>query len=372
MKIRHQLLIAFLLISLCFLVGCSTDEIYLCNSCGEPNLTDVNVYNCTTRTTGETGYDYTTNDYYYCNTTTWVKLNNQSGGSSIINNTYYITNNFTVNNSTFQCSGTDKLSNVSIINGAITGVCTTDQTGTGGGVNFFDLIDRDYYYRNTGFESVTAGYNEPWVPTAIVGGTSAVGVGTVNHPGTSTLSCGNGANGGYAYQITGASTYLLGANYVSIGSFKVSTTGTWFNSSNLTANDTNVRFGFMDVFTVGAVTDGVFFNISHNLTNRTQLIIRGVARNNSVQATTPSSFAILNNTWFTYMIYINSPTLATFSVYNESQSLVWNDTVTSRIPTKTGFETSHGLVAWRQGNTTARVLVTVDYISVGINASIIR
>lgn len=276
--------------------------------------------------------------------------------------------------SSVQCTGTDKLSNVSFNGTNINGVCTPDQTGGGSsGVNFFDLIDRDYYYRNTGFESVTAGYLDPWVPTAIAGGTSAVGVGAYNHPGTATLSSGTAANSGYAYQISGASTYLLGPNYVTVGSFKVGRTGVFFNSSNLTANDTYVRFGFMDVFTVGAVTDGVFFNISHNETNLTDNIYaRGVARNNSIENLTATRYTLLNNTWYTYMIYINSNTLATFSIYNESQNLVWNDTVTSRIPTTTGRETSHGLVAWREGNTTAKTLAVVDYISVGINASIIR
>jgi hypothetical protein len=100
MKWYNQILIALLLISVCILSGC-TEEVYLCNTCGKPNLTDVTVYNCTSRTTGVTGYNYETNDYYYCNTTTWVKLNNQSGGSgtTIFNYTYYIntTNNLTNN-----------------------------------------------------------------------------------------------------------------------------------------------------------------------------------------------------------------------------------------------------------------------------------
>lgn len=68
--------------------------------------------------------------------------------TTYINTTYNITNNltnnisnnFTVSNSTYKCTGTDKLSNVSIINGAITGVCTTDQTG-GGSSSIPILVD---------------------------------------------------------------------------------------------------------------------------------------------------------------------------------------------------------------------------------------
>jgi len=210
MKWTTWLVIGISLMFLCVLSGCSNDDVILIKSdSGTINITN----NITT----------------------------------LINNTYYIN---TTNNITYYINVTNNITN--------------NITSGGSGVSFFDLIDRDYYYRNTGFESVTAGYNEPWVPTAIASGTTAVGIGAYNHPATATMSCGTPANSGYAYQISGASTYLLGANYVTVGSFKVGRTGIFFNSSNLTANDTYIRFGFMDVFTVGAVTDGVYFNISHN------------------------------------------------------------------------------------------------------------
>lgn len=89
---KSQIVFGLIFLSL-FLVGCSSDEYYLCNTCDDPNLTDINVYNCTSRTTGDAGYNYETNDYFYCNTTEWVKLNNQSGSSSC--DCFNITNNIT-------------------------------------------------------------------------------------------------------------------------------------------------------------------------------------------------------------------------------------------------------------------------------------
>jgi len=43
-------------------------------------------------------------------------------------------------NSTYQCSGTDKLSNVSIINGNITGVCTADSSSTTTDLDIINLV----------------------------------------------------------------------------------------------------------------------------------------------------------------------------------------------------------------------------------------
>lgn len=296
--------------------------------------------------------------------------------TTYVNTTNNITNNFTLGNSSFQCSGTDKLMNVSIVNGLINGTCATDQTGSGSGVPLFDLIDRDFYYRNTGFESVTAGYLDPWVPTAIGSGTSAVGTGLVNHPSVATISSSALLNSGYAYQITNPATYLLGQHYVSVISFKPivvrNLTANFENSSQI-INMTQIRFGFMDVFTTATITDGVYLNITQNSTRT--FIVNGRTRKTNAQGNTSTNFMLQNNTWYTAMIYMSGSNNVSFYIYNETQSLIWSDYIDKYIPNATGQETSHALIVFKSGNasiTQAQILMYVDYMSVGINKSIIR
>jgi len=255
----------------------------------------------------------------------------------------------------------------SVVN--VSTICTSTNGLCGGGsspsLSVFKLLDGSYYYRNTGFESVTAVYTMPWVPGAIASGTTALGVATSNHPGTATISANSVAlNSGYQYSITGTSTYLLSSNYMTAFSFKPIVIN---NVQNLT----NIRYGFMDIFTVGAITDGVYFNITQ-IINTNQLMVKGIARNNSVESQTTVPFNLTNNTWYTGIIYIYSPTLATFYIYNESEVLIWNDSVTTRIPTTNPRQTSHAFVGYRSGNATTQIISYLDYISVGINASIIR
>jgi hypothetical protein len=268
------------------------------------------------------------------------------------------------NVSTTTCSGTDKVSAINNVTGAVT--CSADQTGSSSGITIESLFSRGSYYKMYDFESVTAGYTTLWVPTAISSGTSALEtVTTLNysaHPGVARVLSSTTASSGYAYQITGASTYRLDQGYY---------TSLVVMPNNKTINYTEIRFGFQDVFTSGAVTDGVFINISQVSSGTWNMF--GIARNNSVQTKTTTNYSSTgNSTWYAMDIYIYSPTNATFRIFSESGTLLWTDSVATNIPTTAGRETSHGIVAYAVGGTTAQILALYDVVTIGINKTITR
>jgi hypothetical protein len=263
------------------------------------------------------------------------------------------------NISTTTCGGNDKVSGINNATGIVT--CTADQTGTGsGGLTLSDLFASKYYWKSVGFESVTAGYTEPLVPTAIASGTTALVAGEVEHPGIASISTSATASSGYAFQITGATTYSLSSNY---------TTEISFMPYNKTGNVTVLRIGFMDAYATTLPVDGVYFNATQ--INATHFRIRGESRSNSIQTNTATQLDIPAQRWLTGKIYINSSSLVTFIIHNGTTTL-WTNTVASNIPTGVGRETSFAFVGYTVGGTTAQVLARVDYITIGIDRALVR
>jgi hypothetical protein len=123
------------------------------------------------------------------------------------------------------------------------------------------------------------------------------------------------------------------------------------------------------VFTTAAPVDAVYFNITQR--DAINLTVYGYARSNNVVTGTATNFTIVNNTWYAMKIYINSASLVTFTLYNDT-ALLWSDTAASNIPTAVGRETSNAFVAYVNGGTTALILANLDYISVGVNRTLIR
>ncbi|MGV8150904.1 MAG: hypothetical protein ACP5NV_04200, partial [Candidatus Woesearchaeota archaeon] len=289
---------------------------------------------------------------------------NWDNSYDLINSTYG-NNTYVRIGTSCQCSNTaDRMYNFTVnSNGICTAVCGSDATGSSssGGIELSELFTRKYYHREAMFESVTGGYNEPWIGTAIASGTTAlVAAENAEHPGMASMSTSTTASSGYSYQITGATTYLLGVNY---------TTRAVFKPLTKTGNVTYIRFGFQDSFTSTIPTDGVFFNITQN--SSTTFTVRGHSRDNNAQANTATNYMMYNNTWYAAKIYVNNSTLATFEIYNAT-NLLWSDTVTSNIPTGAGRQTSNGFIAYTIGGTTAQLVSYIDYISVGVNRELQR
>jgi hypothetical protein len=239
--------------------------------------------------------------------------------------------------------------------------------GLSPGGNDWDVMDsfsRKYYYRTAFFESVTSGYNEPWIGTAITGGTSNL-LDTISteHPGKADLrSLAGPLNSGYSWQITNPGTYLLDTGYTTKASFRPIT-----NPAG--TNQTRIKFGFMDVFTVAPPIDGAYINITQN---GTIFNGRGESRSNNAQSYTPTYFNLTNGTWYTAIVYIENTTTARFEIWNETTQL-WTDKVYTNIPQGVGRATSNAFIALNLGNNTiARQLAHIDYLAVGINRTLIR
>jgi hypothetical protein len=221
-----------------------------------------------------------------------------------------------------------------------------------------------YYYRYTEFESVLTGYTSPWTPTAINSGTTLVGIGQdENYPAIGTIRSGAAASGGYGFLITNTAAYLLGTNY---------TTTAVFRPKTRTYNITTLLFGWFDVYATNNVTqtDAVYINCTMNTTNAT---CRGEANNNGAGGllVSPTNITFQNDTWVRANIYINSTTVATFTMWNASNQ-IWQSTVTGTLPTGAGRYTGHGIQAMINGTIATQNLTDVAFLSVGINKNLTR
>lgn len=306
---------------------------------------------------------------FYNNITNNITFNITNNITQSINTTFNITNNFTatlgkgvVNNDSLNITNQGSIGQVLSLasNGQFS--WTTDQTGSGGGGGF-DLTDefsRHFYAREAAFESVTAAFNEPWVGAAIASGTSVLGVGDYNHPGTTNLSSSATASSGYSWSIANAGVYLLGANYTTSASFRL---------VNKTGNVTQMRYGFMDTFVNAYPVDGLFFNFTQVAG---QFNVSGKAMNNSRIYNTTTSILVPANAWYSANIYIVNHTFARFSLWNETGTLLWSDNVTNGIPYLYGRQTSNAVVAYVNGGTTAQKLLELDFLSVAVNQSLRR
>lgn len=362
---RHATMLTgiFIIVMLLMLTGCA------------PRIVnETQTINNITTTTYVNETNNITNTIYNGTTTT---INTTINETTIINNTYY----FTAGNSTIQCNGTDKLSNISFNGSMISGVCTTDQTGGGTSTTtpWSNAIANGGYLIEYEYESVTAGYTGKYVPTAITAGTSALTngstIGSLNGVtiGAATVSSNATSQGGYSYQMSGITVFLLkegsgtAACFRPVGLTTASTNG---------ANYTSGRFGYMDIFTATAqVVDGGFINWT--MVNSTHGILKGVVRNNSVANYTTTSLIITNATNLCGMIYADNTSIR-FTVWQNGSSpsdgvSVWNDSI-NMYPWNQGRTTGHGTVNYAiQANSTgAQVIGEYSYLNAFNNKTIRR
>lgn len=218
------------------------------------------------------------------------------------------------------------------------------------------------YYRYAEWESVTTGIGiEPWVPTAVTSGTSALVIGNYSHPGMATVSRASSATAGsgYCYVISGATTFVLGANYQTtyVGQPQ-------FGGLNTLANGTTARFGFFDVFTHATPVDAVLWNmtvLNSTTWNYTPQIFSNSAMTAGVgyQYTPRTAYDLPR-----HEIKILNNTLTQFGLYNSSGALLYAVNVSAAIPSTPTRATSHGVCYFATAGAPARVLGQHDYISV--------
>lgn len=187
----------------------------------------------------------------------------------------------------------------------------------------------------------------PWIWSDLAaGGAFSSIAGTPDHPGIIRASSA-------AINATGACIYLYASAFLIAGGEE-----TTIIFSPQTANaQIESRFGFLDVFTNAAPTDGVWMN----LLNTT---ITGKTRSNSAETSTGTTGTIAAGTWYRGEIKVNDDaTLVNYYLYDcLTQALLWSDTVATNIPTAVGREVGHGAVSYRTNNIAA-VLMYYDYLS---------
>jgi hypothetical protein len=229
-----------------------------------------------------------------------------------------------------------------------------------------DTIIRQSYGQNATikmsqeFLTAAASTFDPFLGTAISSGTVVANTGSAIHPGVVNITDSTTAQGGYRI-MTDITAFLLYGNETASFIFK----------PQINNRNESFRFGFQDSTAINTMpTDGCYFNSSWNITS-TQFIM-GVCTNSSVSTNTTKYF-LTNNTWYIGKIQVNSvATSVNFSIWNETNYMLWNGTVTTNIPVITGRETGFGLIAGEATTDAAKVIVAMDYMDLIINRTIYR
>lgn len=196
-------------------------------------------------------------------------------------------------------------------------------------------------------------HTEDFLQIAIASGTSAAATGGANHPGCVNLRGTTSANSGRAY-FTAINAFLLAGGE----EFEIIFKTTDASSEN------RARFGWGAASDATAAPKGVYIRING-------LTLDGVCKNASGTSTTSTSYTYSAETWYRATIIINSgATLVTFTLYSESGTQLWQQTLSTNIPTAAGDEVGVGAV-WYQSSTSQRVC-TVDWMTARISRSLTR
>ena len=282
-------------------------------------------------------------DFNTQNTSTWTAINNKQP---------------LFTNSSTQCTGTDKLINITSLNGIITGTCATDQTG-GGSSQQIALPNRQSTYMVYATEMLSRAQvaaQDPFTMGAISSGTTAARNGNRTHPGIVGFLTSTTASSGY-YISTDNTAFLINGSesFTAVLSIPVKT-----------GNVSITYAGYMDVISAAVPTDGVFFNI-------TNLTVRGTARNNGVPALTQTNYNLTANAWYIFTFNINNSLYVNFTIKNETGSVLWSNNISNiAIPNVVGRETGAGITSYTVGGTTAQNLINIDYLEIAFNTTLYR
>lgn len=198
-----------------------------------------------------------------------------------------------------------------------------------------------------------------WDLVVISSGTQAAVAGEANHPGILRLSSSATANSGIIISTYGTTTgnavgFLIGGGEYSS-----------FVLRPQTLTNTTIRAGHIDTGNSSDATDGVYFEVVAGA-------VVGKCASNATRTSTATLATLSTNTWYRLMYAVNyNATSVWFGVFSEAGSLLGSDTVTTNIPTDTGRQCGHGIIATNSG-TTASNLVELDYMNLGFARPLTR
>lgn len=212
------------------------------------------------------------------------------------------------------------------------------------GVVMNDIRRKPFYHTDCLQAIGGAGqWHVPWV-TSTTSGTLAGVVGTAQHPGILRFISAAGANTGSMLILSTTSPFLLAGG---------ETTEAVFNIDTLT--NTTIRIGWFDSFTSTAPTDGAWIEIPS--TGAAVLITK-----DNAGPTTSSTIATLSTaTWYRARIAVNSnATSVAGTIWTDDGTQQGTQSNTTHIPTASGRETSHGVIAVSQSSVN---IMQLDWLS---------
>jgi fibronectin-binding autotransporter adhesin len=196
----------------------------------------------------------------------------------------------------------------------------------------------------------------PWYGSLIATAGSAINTaGVANHPGMVRLQSGAPVNSGWYFETNASSVLISGGESFEL-TFRTPAAFTSITS----------RLGFLDTITSTDATDGVYCEISGSG------VISGKTASNSTRSTTGTTLTLSTSTFYRAKIQVNSAASSiTYTVYNDSGTSLWTDTLSANIPTAAGRETGTGVVSTNAGGTGAP-LIDLDYMALWLSKSLTR
>jgi hypothetical protein len=212
----------------------------------------------------------------------------------------------------------------------------------------------------TDFYNVTSPFAQGLTGSAISSGTVASIAAEPNHPGIMRLSDSTTANGGYLVQ-TAVDAFRIAGGEKVVCTFQC-------RSARTTSQG---WIGFKDNTTNAQPTDGVFLYWVGN--GAGGVTVDGRARNNAGPTITNTTYTLAINTWVTIVIELNAAaTLATFTLTDDSDGVLWTNTVAGNIPTASGRECGVGISANESTTDAAAELMRLDYFRAEVGRTLTR
>lgn len=209
-------------------------------------------------------------------------------------------------------------------------------------------------YTFTDFLSTSTTQSPPWTGSASSSGTitTTANADLTGRAGVITARSSTTAGSGYNW---------VTSNHIMVkGGEKFSFIAAPLNNGSTTT--TRMGLGDYSSPTVTAA-NAISFEISN-------LVAQGFCANGSTRTSTASTYTMTAGTFYHFVAAVNSnATQVTFTIYSESGTQLWTDTVTTNIPTTNPL--FHG---WRTANsgTTALNLFSIDYMDLIIPFSTMR
>lgn len=215
--------------------------------------------------------------------------------------------------------------------------------------NYMNILETEFCPGNIVNNAAYNGFTSTSISSGIVGSIQA----NQSHPCILGMGDSTTANGGVLIR-TGADSFRING-----------TENATFIWKQTAAQDQYIRtiMGFFDTSNMAEPTDGCMFYMQMNNHSGQNNQIQGRCSSSSVSRNTTNNYTFTNNTWYISKIEINEiATNVTFKIYNESGSLLWNNSVGTNIPVNVGRETGFGVMTSQNNTDAASTYLHMDYM----------